>query len=91
MSASTHTTLERLPRSLQLGLLLALLALLALLWAARSHGPEGAGVGAVFLSMMVLPVLGLVLVEQLFRNVARDGRWGVKPLCLALAGVFCSE
>ncbi|MBT9485980.1 MAG: PEP-CTERM system histidine kinase PrsK [Rubrivivax sp.] len=37
------------------------------------------------------PVFGLVLVEQLFRNVARDGRWGVKPLCLALAGVFCFD
>jgi branched-chain amino acid transport system permease protein len=32
MSASTHTTIERLPRSLQLGLLLALLALGAFPW-----------------------------------------------------------
>src|SRR5574343_860466 len=32
MSATTHTTIERLPRSLQLGLLLALLALGAFPW-----------------------------------------------------------
>jgi len=32
------------------------------------------------------PVLGLILLEQLFRNVANDARWNIKPLCLALAG-----
>ena len=37
---------------------------------------------------MAMPLLGLVLVEQLFRNVAEDSRWNVKPLCLGLAGAF---
>lgn len=32
------------------------------------------------------PVLGLILLEQLFRNVADDARWNIKPLCVALAG-----
>ncbi len=32
------------------------------------------------------PLLGLILLEQLFRNVSDDARWNVKPLCLALAG-----
>ena len=40
---------------------------------------------------LALPVLGLLLVEQLFRNVARDGRWSVKPLCLGLALVFAYD
>lgn len=35
-----------------------------------------------------LPVLGLVAVEQLFRNVAEDFRWNAKPACLALAVSF---
>lgn len=43
---------------------------------------------AVLFAWLALPVLGLVLVEQLFRNLASDGRWGAKPLCLALALIF---
>lgn len=33
-------------------------------------------------------VAGLILVEQLFRTVAEDSRWNVKPLCLALLFQF---
>lgn len=33
-------------------------------------------------------VLGLTLVEQLFRTVREDSRWNVKPLCLALLFQF---
>jgi putative PEP-CTERM system histidine kinase len=33
-------------------------------------------------------VFGLILVEQLFRSVAEDSRWNVKPLCLALLVQF---
>jgi putative PEP-CTERM system histidine kinase len=35
---------------------------------------------------LAMPVLGLMLVEQLFRGVADDSLWNIKPLCLALAG-----
>jgi putative PEP-CTERM system histidine kinase len=42
----------------------------------------------VLLSWMVLPVLALVLVEQLLRNLQEDALWNVKPLCLGLAGAF---
>lgn len=45
---------------------------------------------ALFASM-AQPVFGLLLVEQLFRNVARDGRWGAKPLCLGLALLFAFD
>ena len=33
-------------------------------------------------------VLGLLLVEQVFRNQADQSRWGAKPLCLGLGGLF---
>lgn len=33
-------------------------------------------------------VVGLVLVEQLFRDVSDDSRWNLKPLCLALLFQF---
>jgi len=38
-----------------------------------------------------LPVIGMVLLEQLFRNVAADSRWNIKPLSLGLAGLFAFD
>ncbi|MEO8121723.1 MAG: XrtA/PEP-CTERM system histidine kinase PrsK, partial [Rhodoferax sp.] len=37
---------------------------------------------------MASPVLAMVLLEQVFRNVTEDSRWNIKPLCLGLAGAF---
>ena len=37
---------------------------------------------------LALPVVGLILIEQLLRNVTEDFRWKLKPFCLALACVF---
>jgi putative PEP-CTERM system histidine kinase len=37
---------------------------------------------------LALPVLGLILVEQLLRNVSEDARWGAKPLWLGLGSLF---
>jgi len=37
---------------------------------------------------LAMPVLGLMLVEQLFRAVSDDSIWNIKPLCLGLAGQF---
>jgi putative PEP-CTERM system histidine kinase len=42
---------------------------------------------ALFASLS-MSVFGLVLIEQLFRNVSPDFRWSIKPLCLGLGGVF---
>lgn len=36
-------------------------------------------------------VLGLVLVEQLFRNQPDASRWSAKPLCLGLGGLFAYD
>lgn len=35
-----------------------------------------------------LSIFGLLLVEQLYRNVDQGARWGVKPVGLGLGGVF---
>ena len=40
------------------------------------------------LASLSLPVLGLVLVEQLFRNADEASRWHAKPLCMGLATIF---
>ncbi len=43
--------------------------------------------GLVFLGLAEA-VVGLILVEQLFRTVSEDSRWNIKPLCLALLFQF---
>ena len=40
---------------------------------------------------LALAVLGLVLVEQLFRSLPTDSRWNAKPVCLGLAIVFAYD
>jgi len=42
----------------------------------------------VLFSSMALPVMALILLEQLFRNVSDDARWNLKPICLGLAAIF---
>ncbi|GAB4169182.1 MAG: PEP-CTERM system histidine kinase PrsK [Rhodocyclaceae bacterium] len=36
-------------------------------------------------------ILALVLLEQAYRNIPQHARWGMKPLCLGLAGVFAFD
>lgn len=70
-------------------------AIAVLLAAVTSQGLMALGIGnrgtlikAVFFTSMALPVMGMVLLEQLFRNVSDDARWNIKPLALGLAGAF---
>ncbi|MBL8326201.1 MAG: PEP-CTERM system histidine kinase PrsK [Rubrivivax sp.] len=42
----------------------------------------------VLMVVLALPLLGLLLLEQLFRNLGEDPRWHAKPVCLGLAIVF---
>lgn len=46
---------------------------------------------AALYQALAMIVFGLVLVEQLFRNLADDSRWNVKPLCLGLLGAFAFD
>lgn len=43
------------------------------------------------MTSMGLSILGLVLIEQVFRNVDPDSRWSVKPVSAALAGSFAFD
>jgi putative PEP-CTERM system histidine kinase len=60
---------------------------LAAAGALGADGPRGFSRN-VPLASLTLPVLGLVLVEQLFKNAAEVSRWHIKPLCLGLACIF---
>jgi putative PEP-CTERM system histidine kinase len=37
---------------------------------------------------LALPVFGLMLIEQLYRNTSEDGRWTLKPLTIGLGLMF---
>lgn len=43
------------------------------------------------LAWMFLPIAGLVLLEQVLRNAPQGQRWALKPLALALAGMFAFD
>lgn len=51
---------------------------------------RGGGQLALF-HALAIPVFGLILVEQLFRNVTDESRWNAKPLCLGLSVLFCFD
>ena len=40
---------------------------------------------------LVLAILGMVLIEQLFRNTHADSRWGIKFACLAIGAMFAYD
>ncbi|MEF7617070.1 XrtA/PEP-CTERM system histidine kinase PrsK [Aquincola sp. MAHUQ-54] len=41
-----------------------------------------------YLAQLMLPVFGMILLEQLFRRTPREFYWNIKPLCLGLGCVF---
>ena len=83
-------TKRRVRTAVLAGLGATALVAIGLLVAAGALGTDRPGGLArnVPLASLALPVIGLVLVEQLFRNAAEASRWHTKPLCLGLACIF---
>ncbi|HEU4842755.1 MAG TPA: PEP-CTERM system histidine kinase PrsK, partial [Burkholderiaceae bacterium] len=53
---------------------------------------EGGGRGAMLAIIHVsLAVLGMLLVEHLYRNTPPAGRWGIKFACLAIGALFAFD
>ena len=46
---------------------------------------------AEYVLRLGLAIFGLILVEQLLRRALPHARWGLKPLCVGLAGVFAFD
>ena len=76
------------------GLGLLCVALIALIitavFEAKSIGAPF-GVDARIIGHLALGVIGLVLVEQLFRNTRTENRWAIKYLCLGVGGLFAYD
>jgi putative PEP-CTERM system histidine kinase len=74
----------------------AVLGAVALVWAfpgepLRAIGGPADTVRFGYALSLGLAVFGLVCVEQLLRNTPPELRWGVKPLCAGLGGVFAFD
>ncbi len=57
------------------------------LWGQNEADPSALG----RTSSLVLAIVGVLLTEQLFRNIGDDSRWSAKPVCLALAFIFAFD
>ncbi|BAL93751.1 XrtA/PEP-CTERM system histidine kinase PrsK [Rubrivivax gelatinosus] len=67
-----------------------LVALCALVGIALAREPA-ALLRLLFGGWLLIAVVGLVLVEQIFRNLPEDSRWNAKPVCLGLALLFAFD
>ena len=71
----------------------ALVTLAAAAWAARvlrgDHLASESTSGLI--AALGMAVLGLLLTEQVFRNLSEDARWSAKPVCLGLALLFAFD
>lgn len=52
--------------------------------------PEGVPDPSLF-GRLLLSVIGIMLVENLFRNARREYRWGIKFLCFGVGGMFAYD
>ena len=70
---------------------LAIISLgLAAVMALTNLNSSGGGASARLQTVVALslPVCGMLMLEQIFRNLGEDSRWNAKPVCMALACVF---
>lgn len=91
MARPTVETIVRRLRLIALGL--GLMLMLPLEPWVSAFGPfETVDLGTWRIALfVVLPVAGLVLVEQVYRNTPIEHRWGVKLLCLGIGGLFAYD
>jgi putative PEP-CTERM system histidine kinase len=84
-------SLSRIPRWVVAFAALALILAVALSEGLPFAARAGLSPRAEFAVRIGLAVFGLALAEQLYRRAHAQARWAIKPLCLALGGVFGYE
>ncbi len=88
---STRSASGSRGRVFHLGIYGLSLTLLVILWGMsilENQNPSYFVPEIQIAGQLILALLGIVLVEQLFRNTRLDKRWYIKYLCLALGGLF---
>lgn len=80
------------PSSGLFAVLAALVVPLVVMLVARVWlGPEPGGAALSSGAALLLAVLGMLLVEHLYRNTPPASRWGIKFACLGLGGMFAYD
>ena len=82
----------RMLQAAKFGLLGYCLLLIGLALSGLRAGPNFSTI--VFLELVgrvILAILGMALVEQLFRNTPSQQRWGMKFFCLGVGGMFAYD
>jgi putative PEP-CTERM system histidine kinase len=87
-SNSNYFLLRRFKWSIVLILLIVFLFLLEFFNDFRYQLQEFLGRDIRLLAHVILAILGLILVEQLYRNASVELRWAIKFLCLGLSILF---
>lgn len=49
------------------------------------------GIDLAILGRLIIAVVGILLIENLYRNTRREHRWGIKYICLGVGGMFAYE
>lgn len=52
---------------------------------------ENIGLDLAILGRLIVAVIGILLIENLYRNTKREHRWGIKYVCLGIGGIFAYE
>ena len=78
---------------LRTGLIALCLVLLAIsFYANTSNSPPGRLVYSLdIFGHVLIAIIGMLLVEQLFRNAHPDSRWGIKFMCLSIGAIFAYD
>ncbi|MGZ5165629.1 MAG: hypothetical protein ACXWCQ_34470, partial [Burkholderiales bacterium] len=87
------TYAKHIERSLAVGALVATGVAVAYVFGVAIAAALGAELGAsilrmTFIARVLIAVVGLLMVENLFRNSGQEGRWAIKYLCFGLGIVF---
>ena len=84
---------QRFRRTLAMLSAFTLLLMSLVMYRAAAHGGLQVlgGVDLLFAGYLVMAVTGMVLVEQLFRNVRRESRRAIKYLCIGLGALFAYD
>lgn len=66
-------------------------AVLTMMFGADDFGDAGLGYEAVILGHLIIPLIGLALVENLFRNSPQTHAWSFKHLCFGAGAIFAYD
>jgi putative PEP-CTERM system histidine kinase len=88
---NSATPRRAIPRTVLIGAGTVLVASVLLGNGLRFNEMLGLGSRAGFALELGMAVFGLILVEQLVRRIQPQQRWSIKPLAVALAGVFAFD